>query len=246
MKNDLAVVDRAEGSGDTEVALSAIMNTAHRCALPALRGLSQVQRTLAIARGTMELDRAMTAKPIMEMLRHLAGNELGFAVDKKYEDAILRRAATVALLKGARLTSFDGPEWMIIGGKTYLCKPFYRRMLLELPNVANLVVRCQAHEQTETNTAYVPIVVTLRVDSKLRTWRFIEKDGIDERIAVRVNAGMIVDAILGKAESKALRRIYVELAGEELPDDEADQHEVRPREKQLFDDDGLPANEGST
>lgn len=217
MGTDLIVDDKG-----TEEQLARIMTVASQCSAPALRGMDEASKTFRIARATMELDKAMSSQQVMAMFKSLAGSELGFGADdiKKYDDKQIRRAAIVSLMKGARLTSFDGPEWMLLAGKCYLCKPFYRRILEEMEGITNVVVRTARHEQPDTSTAYVPVCVELRDNGRLRRWEFQNKDGQDCRIAVRINAGMIVDAILGKAEAKALRRVYHELAGEDISDEE--------------------------
>jgi len=209
---------------ETEKVLSNVLALAGKCAMNTLRGVPEQVKTLRIARTTIEMEREMSSKPFMLMLQSLCGHELGFGADKNYDDKTIRRAAMVALIKEARMTSFDGAEWMILAGKCYLCKPYYRRRLAEMDGITNVVVRTEAPEQNDTQTSYVPVTVELRDNSKLRRWDFrksADKTGEvrDHRIPVRVNSGMIVDGILGKAESKALRRVYAELSGEDIPDE---------------------------
>lgn len=221
MATNLLVDDKG-----TEETLQNIFAVASQCNVMALRGLPQATKTFRRARGMAQLDSAMSDARVMGLIKQFAGSQIGFGMDKpKYDDVVLRRCALIALLKGASLESIDGPEWMIIGEKTYLCKPFYQRILREMEGIANIVVRPGRHEQTEANTAYVPVVVELRDHGRLRRWEFVTTPESDSRIPVRVNAGMIVDAILGKAEAKALRRVYAELSGEDISDEPPEQAE---------------------
>lgn len=208
----------------TESVMLKIVEIASSCSPSATRNLPEHVKTVRIARKSLEMDKAMADdKQFMAMIKSLCGNEFGFGADKDYDEKTIRRAVMTALVRGANLSSYTGPEWMILSGKCYLCKPYYLRKLRELDGISNVVVRQEKHEQLEASTAYVPVTVELRDNQKLRRWEFTkhtDKNGVerDYRIPVRVNSGMIVDGIHGKAEAKALNKVYTELTGEVIDD----------------------------
>jgi len=127
----------------------------------------------------------------------------------------------VGLLKGLRVV---GKEIMVLAGGFYGLKDGVRRVLLDVDGFSHLRIDMRVPDM-QSGGAKVPAVVTYCLGGKPQEpLEFLLKvvDGIedDQRIPVRLNAGMGVDAVLGKAESKILRRLYQIVTGIDVPDDD--------------------------
>lgn len=175
------------------------------------------------ARGIAELQKCITDN-IMHDFMSLQGSVLGFRTDKDgsggYKIDQVKDVLIKSLMLGLRPT---GNEWNIIAGNLYVTKEGFRRLLKELPGFSNLQVQFGVPHTSE-NGALVPADAS---------WRYQGKDYSmschgDFRIPIRINKGMGADAILGKAESKLLRRIYQQCTGSAVDADPEEPLEATP------------------
>lgn len=197
--------------------LSATAKEANRMVIAAP---DEETKAFVIAGAVTALRSALNDK-IMSDVMSLANNPLGFKTDRPSKDKpaygvpVVRDCVVQALIRGLRMT---GNEFNIIAGNLYVTKEGCRRLIREFPGLTDLKIQTGVPKKTGDGAL---------VDCKA-TWR---RDGqADEllcegsyAIAVRVNSAMGIDAIVGKAESKLLRRIYERLVGSEqllLPDED--------------------------
>jgi hypothetical protein len=168
-------------------------------------------RTVVLAQAAQLLRESITPG-IMNDFRALMNTPLGFRTDrgrnpgdKTYDDATVKDILIQAMVRGLRPT---GNEFNIIAGNLYITKEGYKRLIRDFPGLTNLHIDIgtpKAHGEG----AIVPCKAT---------WKL---HGIDQSmdctgeysIAVK---GVGVDLLVGKAESKMLRRIYARLAGSDL------------------------------
>lgn len=167
---------------------------------------------VAMARGMTAIRDGM--QPLMGSLMQLMGTPLGFRTDRdsggnKYTAEQVRDALIVGLMRGLRVV---GNEINIIGGNCYATKEGMKRLVKEYPGVTNLRIQFGV-PQAMKDGALVPATVTWRLNGVADAMDCAESAEGDRRIPVRVNSGMGVDAILGKAESKIYRRLYLLLTG---------------------------------
>lgn len=180
----------------------------------------------AIAAAQDRLREALTV-PIMQFVMKLMGTELGFLTDRdnpgkdgeqkpKYGLDTVRDCVIAAALKGLRIT---GNEFNIIAGKCYQAKNGTFRKITEWPGVTEFeTVEGQPQSMSGGSGAAV------KVDC---TWKYNGKpDSLTVTAFVRVNGGMGVDAILGKAKHKAYQKVWARLSGRpiETPPGEDDEN----------------------
>lgn len=222
----MATTDLVRYSGDT---LAAIEQVACECGLQSVAG-GKFERAFRLSAGIRRL-KDMITKDMMRDIMELQGTSLGFRTDKDtgggYPPEAVKECLIEAILRGAAPV---GNEFNIIAGRCYLTKEFFIRAMRELPGLTDLRLKPGVPAMSNGG-ALVPYEATW-------TWygvaggmqRIAEKraDGsIDDcRIPVKVNNGMGIDAILGKAERKMRAAIYALLTGTEWSDGEAD--ESRP------------------
>lgn len=180
-------------------------------------------RALKMATGLRVLEAAITKEMMADVMR-LQGTTLGFVTDKDqgggYDEATVKRCLIEALMRGAHVV---GNEFNIISGRPYLTLQFYKRALRDFPGLTDLRLMPGVPQVMGERGALVPFSATWRLngkpDSMERTQRKIDENTLeDNRIPVRVNAGMGADAILGKAERKFRKAIYDRLTGSESMD----------------------------
>lgn len=195
------------------------------CQPELLREMSMMQRTLTLSRAMTAL-RLNFRGEVLERMKGLADTPLGFLTDRKdggkppYPDDVIRDCVIEAMLRGAEPV---GNEFNIIAGRCYLTKQFFERALHKVPGFTELrLVEGVPTVAQNVGGALVPYRASWRMNG-------VEDDLVcdltehgDSRIAVRVNAQMGVDAILGKAKRKMLARIYARVTGSEWVEEEAD------------------------
>lgn len=185
---------------------------------------------LAVAKRVVEIQKLMTDDIVGEFLP-LMGNPLGFITDKdndpkKYDIATIRTVAIQAFMVGARMIN---NEVNIIAGRFYGAKNFFKRMVREFPGLTDWQIQMGipvVGEGANAGKAVVEVIVTYNLHGEEKRHEFRKTDTIDARIPVRVNSGMIVDAITGKAERKVCAKVYEILSGMSVQD--ADQDELPP------------------
>lgn len=204
-----------------ETTLATIEGIVGECSLEALSQQNQFFRTLKLAAGISALRRVITDEMMREVMP-LQGSSLGFRTDKDtsggYPVAAVKDCMIEAVLKGAYMV---GNEVNIISGRAYFTKEFYTRKLREYPGLTDLKIKLGVPVLRE-GKAYVAASADWRLGGHPgRLEKAVSKIGdrdVDERIPVKVNAGMSDDAILGKAERKMRKAIYDMLTGSETSD----------------------------
>lgn len=185
-------------------------------------------KALLMARATRKLQELLTPD-LMQDIMALQGSALGFKTDrdnakdgpKGYPASVVRDVVIQALIRGFQVC---GNQINIIGGNLYVTKEGFEDRLrgveglswpamdFEVPEYANnrALVGCRA----EWRFNGVPDVLECRKTQQG-----------DFRISCKVNAGMGDDAVLGKAKSKLLRKIFERVSGLEA-ESEADADDV--------------------
>jgi len=201
----------------------AIDKIADESSLVALGDLRGTQRAVALARGMNEL-RKLISGDVLAQLTALAGTDLGYRTDmdaknKSYPPAVIRDCLIEGMLRGANVV---GNEINIIAGKCYLTKAYFERMVRGL--VSELRVVEGVPELSKSGVgALVPMRAAWKYMGHADSIECTKTDEGDNRIAVRVNSGMGVDAILGKAYRKLFARIYRRLTGSDWIESEESQ-----------------------
>ena len=147
---------------------------------------------------------------IVDVVMKMQGSQLGFVTDKDssggYPPEVVKKCFIEATIRGARPI---GNEFNIIAGKCYLTKNAVKRLVREFPGISHLDIILESPVEENKQT-----LVPFKARWKINGEEYALDDG---RVPVRVNAGMIVDAILGKAEKKVYDRIYEKLSGLNIP-----------------------------
>jgi hypothetical protein len=193
-------------------AVAEIETALAQCSAQQLAGLSPISRTLRLAEG-METLRKNLQGDLLANIKALANTKLGFLTDrppgsdKTYADWQIRDCCIEAMIRGA---SVIGNEFNIIAGTCYLTKEFFERALREWPGLSHLRL-LEGVPTTATAGCLVPYHASWEVYGVPDELHCDHNSDGDFRIPVRVNAGMGVDAILGKAKRKMLARIFSRL-----------------------------------
>lgn len=165
-----------------------------------------------MAAGIQQLE-AIFTNDVMKSVMAMQGRSLGFLTDKDsgngYSMPIVRDCLITALLNGARPT---GNEFNIIAGKAYLTKEFFVRILRELEGLNDLTISLGVPE-LKSGIAMVEASATWTYMGRPDSIQFLAEPGRDNRIVVKLNAGMMHDAALGKAERKLRKRIFERITG---------------------------------
>jgi hypothetical protein len=174
-----------------------------------------IVQAVIIAQAAGQLREAITAGIMSDLLK-LANTPLGFRTDRgpgsaggkeNYPDSIIKDCLIQALIRGLRPT---GNEFNIIAGNMYVTKDGFRRLLREFPGLSGLQLDIgtpKAHGEG----AIVPCKAAWLIDGQPQS---IDCTG-EYSIPVK---GVGVDLLVGKAESKLLRRIYQRLVGSDIAD----------------------------
>lgn len=220
-----------------------------RCNGPEVAKLPPMMRTIVLSAGMRDLRKAMNEKLVNIVFMPLQGNRLGFRTDKDkdngYDWETVRDALSEGMLRGLRPI---GNEINIIAGNFYATKEGFERLVSEWPGLTHLTLEPGVPVRSGEG-ALVPYVASWMLNGRPDRIECLEKkvpvkndDGevvdrtvFDQRIPVRVNAGMGADAILGKAKRKMLARIYERLSGMQMGDGDVydTTAEVIPTDKDL-------------
>lgn len=157
--------------------------------------------------------KAIFTDDVMKHVMSVQGTSLGFLTDKDrekgYSMPIVRDCLITALLNGARPI---GNEFNIISGKAYLTKEFFVRILRELEGLNDLTISLGVPE-LKSGIAMVEASASWTYMGRKESIQFLADPGRDNRIVVKLNAGMGHDAALGKAERKLRKRIFERITG---------------------------------
>jgi hypothetical protein len=173
----------------------------------------------------VSLQAALTPQ-IMQPILALQGSSLGFKTDKDsvggYDLDTVRNCTIEAWLRGF---NHVGNEFNIIAGRFYGAKAGFERLVKTHPGLMNLEV-AKGNPEIVGQVAYVTARAVWKLDSKSDEMEFSRRklpsgQEIDLRVPVRVNSGMGIDAILGKADRKIYAAIYARISGETIPDGDA-------------------------
>lgn len=164
---------------------------------------------------------ALPVEFVTKRILPLQNSPLGFLTDKPqggYPAEVVRDVLIEATLRGFLPVA---NEFNIIAGRFYAAKNGWWRRLMEWPGLTNLEVETEIVAKFPDG-ALVPVRASWLLNGVAdgADWT-LGKDAetgevVDRRIPVRVNQGMIIDAILGKALAKAYRRIVLKLSGDSL------------------------------
>lgn len=208
------------------------------CGVHALAQLPIFLQAVQMAQGIRALREALTDDFVKSVIMPLQGTALGFLTDKDKEKdgspghgyplAVVKDVVIEAMLRGFRIV---GNEFNIIGNRFYGTKAGFSRHVATYPGLTDLVLQPGVPQFNADKTG---AAVTFTASWKLRGAKdgiacVATKEGenvIDHRIPVRVNGGMGVDAVLGKAERKMLFRIYQRLNGSTYGAGEGDVNEI--------------------
>lgn len=202
----------AQSQQDECVALEAIvrehslqtMNTAEVFA-PAVR----------LSQGLQALREQISEEFMQQVVMPLQGSRLGFRTDKDtgqgYPVAVVKEVFIEATLRGLRPV---GNEFNIIANNLYVTREGLTRLLRDYPGLTDLDINPEPPRAVAGDKgATVKFKASWKIDGV--------PNSLEGEIPVRINAGMGVDAILGKADRKIKHRIYNKITGSKslLPTD---------------------------
>jgi len=167
----------------------------------------------------------------------LQGHPLGFKTDKDldkfkqkadgYPVDVVKPAFIEATARGFYSRN---NEWNIIAGRFYGAKNGFYRLVMTFAGLTNFHESVGVPERAG-GRAFVAYVASWDLDGKTHHFqrskkRLRDKTEFDDRFVIRVNEGMIDDAIIGKAKRKAYAAIYDQLIGADTPTPEGDVGDV--------------------
>ena len=205
----------SKSSEKTLIALREMSEISKTVSPSQLKVVDEFERAHRVATALVLIQKQFTPE-VIELITTLQNAPEGFRTDKPkgYHGTELITSVRSALLQGARLT---GDEFNILAGKCYLAKAFFRRQVAQFDGVTSVKFRPKKFTK-EGETAWVPCQVSLRQHGTKREFDYTG----DDAIGVRVNSGMLVDAIFGKAEKKAFQRVLNELLEDDVYTDDTD------------------------
>jgi hypothetical protein len=179
---------------------------------------NEMAKALILSRGTIAI-RSLLTKEIMADVMQLQGSALGFKTDKDkeggYSVEVVRDVLVHALVKRFRVT---GNEFNIIAGSFYPTREGFERLLREFPGLTNLEISIGVPTMAGDG-ALVAAEAVWKYRGTPQGIQCNKDETIDTRLAIRVNKGMGIDAIIGKAKSKLFRKIFERLTGSQFSPD---------------------------
>lgn len=177
----------------------------------------QFSRALATATAVNTL-RDLLTEDVMKNVMQLQNNALGFLTDRRdapYSVNVVRDCLIEAVLQGV---SPVGNEFNIISGRAYITKAGMRRKLANVPGLSYTIT--PGLPKMADKGAAIIMVIDWTINGK--------SEHKELPLAVRVNAGMGTDAIIGKATRKAAAWLYDAVTG------------MSVNEGDISDDDSIP------
>ena len=211
-------VVRVEAS---KLALARQVDQIARGAVELFRDAGSFESELQVAQSMVDLRAALT-DDVMRPVMGLMNSDLGFRTDRDpavtpldregkpmtpYSVDVVRECFIESKLRGFHSV---GNEWNIIAKRFYAARNGLKRQCERHPGVTDLRTSFGVPRVAGDKGAVVPVVATWKKDGLA--------DRIEAEIPVRVNGGMGVDAIIGKAERKLFKRIADRLTGVYTPD----------------------------
>lgn len=187
---------------------------------------------LQVAQAMADL-RAMLTPEVMQPIMALMDTDLGFRTDRDprqkdrnnnpntpYPVDVVKDVVIEAKLRGFHTI---GNEFNIISGRFYAAKSGFRRKLTDgksFPALANF----KDSYDVPRNVAEKGAIVKCRAEWTLNG----KRDSVECEFAIKVNAYMGADAILGKAERKLCKRVHDLISGVHTPDAEVGEVDDQP------------------
>lgn len=194
----------------SDAKLDALEAAAGEYTLTDVEQLPTFKRTIKVAQWISKVRRAFSNE-ILDAVLELRGSKLGFRDDGgNYSRELIRDILIEGKFRGAE---FVGNEINIIGGNLYLTKEFYERLVFTCPRITELAIDWGVPAVLGDRGALVPAWARFKIDGHDVEVACCQTDDRDTRIAVRVNKGMGVDAIIGKAKRKMYARIWARVSG---------------------------------
>lgn len=180
---------------------------------------NEMQKSFKVAEGIGRLSKAFGNNPqVVKNLMYLQGKKLGFRTDKDkdggYDEVTVVNTSVEALMRGLPLT---GNAFNIIGSNLYITKEGFDHLITNLDGLKNFLIDWDDYA-IDKGTAKVKFKATW-------SYKGVE-DSMTGFVPVRVNSGMIVDAIYGKAERKVSARVYKKITKSEAYFEERDASEI--------------------
>lgn len=208
---------------DQEMQLITLEEIAAEANLQVVSNYGPFKQGLIMAAGMRKLQEHITDEMMSDVMQ-LQGTPLGFRTDKDssggYAVNVVRQVFIESIIRGLRPV---GNEFNIIGGRLYITKEGFARLVPSWPGIAKLKLS-PGVPQTSANGALVHYRATWEINGEPHALERIKVGEDDNRIPVRVNSGMGVDAIIGKATRKMYAAIYGVLTGlgDAVPEGEVD------------------------
>lgn len=163
---------------------------------------SPFKQMFTLAQGVQALQQALTPE-LMAPIMALQNKALGFRCDKNYPVDVVKDALIEATIRGLQPT---GNEFNIIGGRCYITKEGFGRLLANIPGLRYMItpgIPKMSHQGAET-----PGNVTWTYNGEKHTEILV--------FPIKVIPGQGADAILGKYVRKARAWLYAQVTGMEL------------------------------
>ncbi len=181
------------------------------CDIVKLSQMASLEQAITLARGIEALKQVFTKQLVAEVFMPLQGSSLGFLTDKDrdggYPDQIVRNVWIQGCIWGLQPIN---NELNIISERPYAAKNGLERKVREATN--GLVIRPGVPvASSDGKTALLPMRATWMIGGKrydlAKDISNVDGKAFDERYAIRVNAGMGPDAVIGKGLRKMYRDI---------------------------------------
>jgi hypothetical protein len=216
-------IDKAEHI-DIEAVSVAVEEALSMCSPSSLVELPALSQAVSLAKGIISLRKALSPEIMKHVFMPLQGSPLGFLADKTYDEQTVRECLIQAMIMGLRPIN---NEFNIIGGKAYAAKNGCERIVRSWPGLSALTIDLSVPQMAGDKGAMVAVRASWLLSGKRCEYSRQQsktEDGeiFDNRIAVRVNAGMGADAIHGKAYRKTYKGILDLLSNGALSIDDAD------------------------
>jgi hypothetical protein len=214
-----------------DTAIASIESSLAECSIEKIAGLGELKQALTLANGMKALRATLTKDVVTDLLLPLQGSALGFRTDEDknggYGWEIVRDCAIEAFVRGY---SPIGNEFNIIAARFYATKEGIDRKLREFPELTDLEYRPGVPHLPHDKGALVPYTVRYRYKGQpgelvcdlVRDKSDPKLILGDQRIPVRVNGGMGVDAVLGKARRKVMAKLLDRLLGGKITTPDGD------------------------
>lgn len=182
---------------------------------------SQFKKMFLMGACMQEL-RALLTPQVMKPIMQLQNSPVGFMTDRKegYGVEVVTNCVIEAAMNGV---SVVGNEFNILVGRFYCTKNGMKHKLRDIPGLYKNL------------TPGIPRLTNDRTGAVERMhieWTYGGKSNAkDIEFAIRVNAGMGADAIIGKATRKALAWLYEEVTGNTVSEGEVGDVVVMTEEK---------------